>query len=117
MRILFFRCAVLLGLAVVAISEGLSVLHALNRTGILAAWTLVVVGMLVVAVRVRRRRTFVTFFSRRIRAFGYALLDSPMRFLLVVSLGVWGARFAGYFGGPVPVESISDVTARLRAEH
>jgi hypothetical protein len=35
--------------------------------------------------------------------------------LLVVALGVWGARFAGYFGGPVPVERITDVAARLRA--
>lgn len=35
--------------------------------------------------------------------------------LLVVTLGVWGARFAGYFGGPVPIESISEVAARLRS--
>jgi hypothetical protein len=47
-------------------------------------------------------------FSKRTR-YGAALG------LLVVSLGVWGARFAGYFGGPVPVESISEVTARLRS--
>jgi hypothetical protein len=29
-------------------------------------------------------------------------------FLLVVSVGVWLARFAGYFGGPVPVTSLRD---------
>lgn len=28
-------------------------------------------------------------------------------FLLVASLGVWLARFAGYFGGPVPVTTLS----------
>lgn len=27
--------------------------------------------------------------------------------LLVATLGVWGARFFGYFGGPVPVETFS----------
>ena len=32
---------------------------------------------------------------------------------LVALLGVWLARFAGYFGGPVPVETLSDWTARL----
>jgi hypothetical protein len=36
--------------------------------------------------------------------------------LLVVALGVWGARFAGYFGGPVPIESLSEVRARLRGD-
>jgi hypothetical protein len=35
--------------------------------------------------------------------------------LLVVSLVVWGARFAGYFGGPAPVESLETVAARLHA--
>lgn len=28
--------------------------------------------------------------------------------LLLVTLGVWGARFVGFFGGPVPVETLSD---------
>jgi|GEM_PF-385641 len=28
--------------------------------------------------------------------------------LLLVTLGVWGARFLGYFGGPVPVETLSE---------
>lgn len=28
--------------------------------------------------------------------------------LLVATLGVWGARFFGYFGGPVLVETLSD---------
>jgi hypothetical protein len=28
--------------------------------------------------------------------------------LLLVTLGVWGARFFGYFGGPVHVETLSD---------
>jgi len=28
--------------------------------------------------------------------------------LLFVTLGVWGARFLGYFGGPVPVETLSE---------
>ncbi len=28
--------------------------------------------------------------------------------LLVATLGVWGARFFGYFGGPVPVQTLSD---------
>ena len=36
--------------------------------------------------------------------------------LLVAMFAVWGARFAGYFGGPVPVESLRTVTARLHAE-
>src|SRR6185436_20099675 len=31
--------------------------------------------------------------------------------LFVIALGVWGARFAGYFGGPVPVESLRAVAA------
>jgi hypothetical protein len=50
-----------------------------------------------------------TWFSERVRH-GVALA------LLVVALGVWGARFAGYFGGPVPVESLSAVAARWRGE-
>jgi hypothetical protein len=29
-------------------------------------------------------------------------------FVLVVSFGVWLARFAGYFGGPVPVTTLRD---------
>ena len=33
--------------------------------------------------------------------------------LLVVALGVWGARFAGYFGGPVPVESFRSLATRM----
>src|SRR4051812_42162582 len=28
--------------------------------------------------------------------------------LLLATLGVWGARFFGYFGGPVQVETVSD---------
>jgi len=28
--------------------------------------------------------------------------------LMFVTLGVWGARFFGYFGGPVPVETLSE---------
>lgn len=28
--------------------------------------------------------------------------------LMLATLGVWGARFLGYFGGPVPVETLSD---------
>lgn len=28
--------------------------------------------------------------------------------LMLATLGVWGARFFGYFGGPVPVETLSD---------
>jgi len=28
--------------------------------------------------------------------------------LMLLTLGVWGARFLGYFGGPVPVETLSD---------
>lgn len=35
-------------------------------------------------------------------------------FVLVVSLSVWLARFAGYFGGPVPVMTLRDWLA-LRA--
>jgi hypothetical protein len=31
--------------------------------------------------------------------------------LLLATLGVWGARFFGYFGGPVPVETLSDWSA------
>ena len=34
--------------------------------------------------------------------------------LLVAVLGVWGARFVGYFGGPAPVESLHEVAARLQ---
>ena len=37
--------------------------------------------------------------------------------LLAVLLGVWVARFAGYFGGPVPVESFRDLEARWLAPH
>lgn len=29
--------------------------------------------------------------------------------LLVLTLFVWGARFAGFFGGPAPVESLRDL--------
>lgn len=28
--------------------------------------------------------------------------------LMLATLGLWGARFLGYFGGPVPVETLSD---------
>lgn len=51
-----------------------------------------------------------TWFSQRTR-YGAALA------LLVVALGVWGARFAGYFGGPVPVESLGAVAERLHPPH
>src|SRR4051812_19524703 len=44
--------------------------------------------------------------SRPVTALGSALL--------LVTLGVWGARFLGYFGGPVPVETLSD-WSRARA--
>jgi hypothetical protein len=37
--------------------------------------------------------------------------------LLALALAVWGARFAGYFGGPVPVENLDAVIARTRGEH
>jgi len=33
--------------------------------------------------------------------------------LLVLVLGVWALRFAGYFGGPVPVESYGAWRARV----
>ena len=36
--------------------------------------------------------------------------------LLIALLGVWGARFAGYFGGPVPVESLREVSARFHGD-
>ena len=49
---------------------------------------------------------FTEWFSKRAR-YGAALG------LLVAAVGVWGARFAGYFGGPVPVESLREVAARL----
>ena len=38
--------------------------------------------------------------SRTVSALGSALL--------VATLGIWGARFLGYFGGPVAVETLSD---------
>jgi hypothetical protein len=35
--------------------------------------------------------------------------------LLIATLGVWGARFLGYFGGPAPVETFRDwIHARLK---
>jgi hypothetical protein len=37
--------------------------------------------------------------------------------LLALALAVWGARFAGYFGGPVPVENLETVIARTRGKH
>jgi hypothetical protein len=37
--------------------------------------------------------------------------------LLAVLVGVWLARFAGYFGGPVPVESFRDLEARWLTPH
>jgi hypothetical protein len=49
---------------------------------------------------------FTEWFSKRTR-YGAALA------LLVALVGVWGARFAGYLGGPVPVETLRDVAARL----
>jgi hypothetical protein len=36
--------------------------------------------------------------------------------LLALTLAVWGARFAGYFGGPVPVENLDAVIARTQGE-
>ena len=33
--------------------------------------------------------------------------------LFVLVVGVWALRFAGYFGGPVPVTSLRDVRERL----
>jgi len=46
----------------------------------------------------RRERLWLT--SRSLTAFGSVLL--------LLTLGVWGARFLGYFGGPVPVETLSE---------
>lgn len=37
--------------------------------------------------------------------------------LLAALLGVWVARFAGYLGGPVPVESFHDLEARWLEPH
>ena len=37
--------------------------------------------------------------------------------LLALALVVWGARFAGYFGGPAPVETLASVAARARGNH
>jgi hypothetical protein len=37
--------------------------------------------------------------------------------LLAVLVGVWLARFGGYFGGPVPVESLRDLEARWLTPH
>ena len=37
--------------------------------------------------------------------------------LMLLTLGVWAARFFGYFGGPVPVETLSDWNhGRLQAQ-
>jgi hypothetical protein len=33
--------------------------------------------------------------------------------LFVLVFGVWGLRFAGHFGGPVPIETIADFRERL----
>jgi hypothetical protein len=33
--------------------------------------------------------------------------------LMIVTLGVWGARFFGYFGGPVQVETLNDWSRAL----
>jgi hypothetical protein len=33
--------------------------------------------------------------------------------LMLATLGVWGARFLGYFGGPVQVETLSDWSRTL----
>lgn len=33
--------------------------------------------------------------------------------LLVLVVGVWALRFAGFFGGPVPVDSYSTWRARI----
>ncbi len=37
--------------------------------------------------------------------------------LLLATLGLWGARFFGYFGGPVPVETLSDWSRARIAAH
>lgn len=37
--------------------------------------------------------------------------------LLLATLGVWGARFLGYFGGPVPVETLSEWSHARVAVH
>ena len=33
------------------------------------------------------------------------MMDANTWILLALTLGVWGARFFGYFGGPAPVET------------
>jgi hypothetical protein len=37
--------------------------------------------------------------------------------LMLATLGVWGARFFGYFGGPAPVETLSDWSRTRLAAH
>ena len=37
--------------------------------------------------------------------------------LMLATLGVWGARFLGYFGGPVPVETLSEWSRTRFAVH
>jgi len=42
------------------------------------------------------------------------LLSIAALCVLVLSLGVWLARFAGYFGGPAPVTTLREWLARAR---
>jgi hypothetical protein len=52
-----------------------------------------------------RRRPTPTWWTSRSATFAFSGL-------LAVLVGVWLARFAGYLGGPVPVESFRDLEAR-----
>jgi hypothetical protein len=57
-----------------------------------------------------RRRVMPAWWTSRAATFAFSGL-------LAVLVGVWLARFAGYFGGPVPVESFRDLEARFRTPH
>ena len=47
-----------------------------------------------------------------------SLVTALASLLLLITLGVWGARFLGYFGGPVHVETLSDWTrTRFASSH
>ena len=51
--------------------------------------------------------------SRNLRPWLASRLATVLAFgLLAATLGVWGARFLGYFGGPVPVETFAAWAAR-----
>jgi hypothetical protein len=52
--------------------------------------------------------------ARWLKWFGARARYAAACALLVALLGVWGARFAGYFGGPAPVESLREVAARFQ---